>query len=79
MCVEKLLYNTYYYIFDLLVALQLGSTSILNGDYEYFFPGSYIVAAGNFDFVYNRSLFSGVDVAFIDGPLSEPLFIRVRS
>ena len=65
--------------FDLFVALQLGSTNILNGDYEYFFPGSYIVAAGNFDFVYNRSLFSGVDVAFIDGPLSEPLFIRVRS
>ena len=77
-------YNTYrnhiiYYCkyIVLFVALQLGSTNILNGDFELFTPGSYMVAADGLDFLYNISSSSGVDVAFIDGPLSEQLLIRV--
>ena len=61
----------------LFVALQLGGNDILNGDFEYFSPGSYIVSAEGFDFLYNVSSSSGVDVAFIDGPLFEQLLIRV--
>ena len=63
--------------FVLFTALQLGGADILNGDFEFFSPGSYIVAAEGFDFLYNRSSSSGVDVVFIDGPLSEQLLIRV--
>ena len=61
----------------LFAALQLGSSDILNGDFEYLSPGSYIIATEGFDFLYNKSSSSGVDVAFINGPLSERLLIRV--
>jgi len=59
------------------VALQLGIADILNGN-QIFSPGSYIVAAEGFNFVYNRSSSSGVDVVFIDGPLPDCLFIKVN-
>lgn len=61
----------------MFVALRLGSTNILNGDFEIFSVGSFIVATEDFNFIYNRSSSSGVDVAFIDGPLSKQLFMRV--
>ena len=60
----------------LFAALQLGGFDILNGDLEFITPGSYIIPTEDFDFLYNVSS-SGVDVAFIDGPLSEQLFIKV--
>ena len=69
-----LLYISLYHLF--VLALKLGNADILNEDFEMFSPGSYIVAAKDFNFVYNRSS-SGMDVAFINGPLSEQLFIRV--
>ena len=56
---------------------QLGITNILNGN-QIFSPGSYIVTAEGFNFVYNRSSSSGVDVVFIDGTLLEGLFIKVN-
>ena len=73
-CTYRIIVHIYFVLF---AALQLGGADILNGDFEFFSPGSYIVAAEGFDFLYNRSSSSGVDVAFIDGPLSEQLLIRV--
>lgn len=60
-----------------VTALRQGSRDILNGEFEIFSPGSYMIVAEGFDFLYNVSFSSGVDVVFIDGPLPEQLLIRV--
>ena len=65
------------YIALFCLALQLGNTNILNGDLEFFYPGSYMIVAEDFTFVYNSSSSNGMDAAFISGPLSEQLFIGV--
>ena len=58
------------------VALQLGDEEILNADFGLFPTGSFSIPVAGITVTYNRSI-SGLDVAQIDGPLPEELFIRV--
>lgn len=67
----------YYVLLCFVLALRQGNSDILNGEFEIFSPGSYMIVAEDFTFVYNVSSSTGTDVVFISGPLSEQLIIRV--